>query len=255
MREKVSAIIQARMTSSRLPGKVLMEVKGKPLLAYQIEQLRFAESLDKLIVATTVNSSDDLIAAYAADKGIPVFRGSEEDVLDRYYQAACNFKCHHIMRLTADCPLIDPDVCDQLRDLYYDKGVAYAKTAPSFAEGLDCEIFNYTALETAWKNARLKSEREHVTLYFKNHPELFSIANLENVINDCKYRITVDRQEDFELIKAVIEFLYKEGRIPIHFSDIRTFLDENMQIFFINKDIVRNEGLIGSLEADDEIKI
>jgi len=253
MERKVTAIIQARMASTRLPGKVLMEVKGKPLLAYQIEQLRFAGSLEELIVATTVNASDDPIAAFAERRGIPVFRGSEEDVLDRYYRAAGDFKCRHIMRLTADCPLIDPDVCEQLTDLYFEKGLMYAKTSPTFAEGLDCEIFSYKALKIAWKSAHLRSEREHVTLFFRNHPELFPATDLDNYSDDTKYRITVDQPEDFAVVKALIEVLHKEDTSPIHFHKIRSFFDRNPKIFSINKDAVRNEGLLRSLEADSEI--
>lgn len=250
---KVSAVIQARMTSTRLPGKVLMEVKGKPLLAYQIEQLRFAGSLEKLIVATTVNASDDPIVAFAEGRGIPVFRGSEEDVLDRYYQAAKDYKAEHIMRLTADCPLVQPDICDRITEYYFENGYDYVRTGPTFAEGLDCEVFSFRVLEKAWKTARLKSEREHVTLFIRNHPELFSVADLHNSTDDSKYRITVDSPEDFEVVKAIIESLYKGERTPIHFSEIRSFLDRNSQIFSMNKYVVRNEGLIKSLEADSEV--
>lgn len=250
---KVTAIIQARMTSTRLPGKVLLEVKGNPLLAYQVEQLRFARSIGELIVATTVNNSDDPIAAFAESRGINVFRGSEDDVLDRYYQAAKDYKAEYIMRLTADCPLIQPDICDRITEYYFGNGCDYMRTGPNFAEGLDCEVFSFKALEKAWKTARLKSDREHVTLFFRNHPELFSAAGLDNSTDDSRYRITVDRPEDFEVVKIIIESLYKGERTPIHFSEIRSFLDRNSPVFSINKDVIRNEGLEKSREADSEI--
>jgi spore coat polysaccharide biosynthesis protein SpsF len=254
MEPKVTAIIQARMTSTRLPGKVLMEVMGRPLLSYQIERLRFSKRIDEIIIATTANKGDDPVAELAHKEGLKVFRGSEHDVLDRYYQAAKEFKIKHIMRLTADCPLIQPNICDRITFAYFQMGCDYLRTGPTFVEGLDCEIFSFRALDKAWKNANLKSEREHVTLYFRNHPELFAIKTVENETDDSKYRITVDQEDDYLVVKAIIENLYGGNDKYFKIEEIKSFLESNPGIFAINRSIGRNEGLLKSLEEDDQAK-
>ncbi|MFQ5647314.1 MAG: cytidylyltransferase domain-containing protein [bacterium] len=248
--KRPSAIIQARMTSSRLPGKVLKEVKGKPLLSYLIERLRLCSQLKKLVLATTTNAEDDPIARFAEKERLHIYRGSENDVLDRYYQAACMFQSDHVMRITADCPLIDPRLCDQLVTIYQESMVDYLHLGPSFAEGVDSEIFSFKALEQAWNGARLKSEREHVTLYLHNHPELFKKKVLTNDTDDSKYRFTVDEPADFQVVKAILEELYKEGASCFYTDEIKTFLDARPDLSSLNADIVRNEGLFKSLMAD-----
>jgi spore coat polysaccharide biosynthesis protein SpsF len=250
MEPKVTAIIQARMTSTRLPGKVLMEVMDRPLLSYQIERLRFSKMIDNIIIATTTNKEDDPIIELAQKEGLDFYRGSEDDVLDRYYHSAKKYNVKHIMRLTADCPLIQPDICDSIANAYFESNVDYIRTGKTFAEGLDCEIFSFSALEKAWKNAQLKSEREHVTLYIRNHPELFAIKTVENGTDDSKYRITVDQEEDFLVIKAIIENLYNGNDKYIKIEDIKLFLESNPEIFAMNSNVVRNEGLLKSLDED-----
>lgn len=247
---KISAIIQARMTSSRLPGKVVLEVMGRPLLSYLFERLRQCRHLDGIILATTVNKEDDPVVHLAATERIPVFRGQEADVLDRYYQAARQYKVEHIMRITGDCPLIDPQICDQMADVYAKVNVDRIGTAPSFAEGVDCEIFSFRALEKTWYGAKLKSEREHVSLYMRNHPEIFSDVSLINNTDDSKFRITVDNEEDFLVVKAIFENLYGKKRRVFLIEDIKTFLDGHPEIFNLNSHIIRNEGLLISLKND-----
>ena len=251
---KTTAIIQARMSSTRLQGKVMMEVMGRPLLSYQIEQLRFSKRIDEIIIATTINKEDDRIAELAHKEGLKVYRGSENDVLDRYYQAVAEYKIEHIMRLTADCPLIDPEVCDQVTEYYFNFKLDYLYTDETFAEGLDCEIFSFKALEKAWKNAQQKSEREHVTLYFRNHPELFQYKQLENETDDSKYRITVDQEEDYLVVKAIIENLYGGNDKYLKIKEIKSFLDTHPEIYSFNADIIRNEGLLNSLREDKTVK-
>jgi spore coat polysaccharide biosynthesis protein SpsF len=250
---KVTAIIQARMTSTRLPGKVLMEVMGRPLLSYQIERLRFSKMIDKIIIATTVNKEDDPIVKLAQKEGLNFYRGSEDDVLDRYYQTTKKYNVKHIMRLTADCPLIAPEICDSIADAYFENGADYIRTGETFAEGLDCEIIGFGAIAKAWLEAKLKSEREHVTLYIRNHPELFKTMVKGNDTDDSRYRITVDEQEDFLVVKTILENLYKDEEICFSIGDIKNFFKENPDTYQLNARIIRNEGLLKSLQNDKKI--
>ena len=247
---KVTAIIQARMTSTRLPGKVLMEVMGRPLLSYQIERLRFSKMIDKIIIATTVNKEDAPIIELAQKEELDFYSGSEDDVLDRYYQTAKKYNVMHIMRLTADCPLIAPDICDSIADAYFENGVDYIRTGETFAEGLDCEIVGFKALTKSWLEAESKSEREHVTLYIHNHPELFKTIVKENETDDSRYRITVDEEGDFLVVKAILKNLYKENDGYFTVSEIKSYLDSHPAVYRLNSDIIRNEGLVKSLQDD-----
>ena len=251
MESEVTAIIQARMTSARLPGKVLMKVMGRQLMSYQIERLRFSKMIDKIIVATTVNKEDDAIVELCQKEDIIFYRGSEDDVLDRYYQAAKKYKAKNIMRLTADCPLIDPRVCDSVVEKYLSVNADYVHTGQSFCEGIGCEVFSFNLLGEMWKNACLNSEREHVTLYARNHSNELNYITLENEIDDSKYRITVDKKNDFLVVKALLENLYSKHKKPFLINDVKGFLKAHPEIYALNADIVRNEGLLKSLKADE----
>jgi spore coat polysaccharide biosynthesis protein SpsF (cytidylyltransferase family) len=253
MELKVTAIIQARMTSARLPGKVLMEVMGRPLLSYQIERLRFCKRIRDIIIATTTNKEDDPIAELSHKEGLKLYRGSEDDVLDRYFQAAKEYEAEHIMRLTADCPLIDPVHLDRMIKSFFLKKADYIYPSPTCAEGLDAEVFTFQALEKACNHSKLISEREHVTQYFHNNPDLFKIMRLKNKTDDGKYRITVDEKEDFQVVKRIIEELYATEDKPFGIEKITTFLDNHPDVFNLNSHITRNEGLIKSLEEDTEV--
>ena len=250
---KVTAIIQARMTSTRLPGKVLMEVMGRPLLSYQIERLRFSKMIDKIIIATTVNKEDNSIVKLAQKEGLNFYRGSEDDVLDRYYQTTKKYNVKHIMRLTADCPLIAPEICDSIADAYFENGADYIRTGETFAEGLDCEIIGFGAIAKAWLEAKLKSEREHVTLYIRNHPELFKTMVKENDTDDSRYRITVDEQEDFLVVKTILENMYKGNDSYFTAREIKIYLDAHPEVYRLNSHIIRNEGVLKSLQDDEKV--
>jgi len=252
MKPKITAIIQARMTSTRLPGKVLMEVMGRPLLSYQIERLRFSKRIDKIIIATTVNKEDNQIVELCQKEGLDFHRGSEDDVLDRYYQAAKKYNAAHIMRLTADCPLISPDMCDSIAGAYFESNVDYIRTGETFAEGLDCEIIGFGALAKAWQEAKLKAEREHVTLYVRNHPELFKTMVKENETDDSRYRLTVDEERDFLVVKAILENLYKGNDSYFTVREIKSYLDAHPEVYSLNSDIIRNEGLLKSLRSESK---
>jgi len=247
---EVTAIIQARMASTRLPGKVLMEVMGRPLLSYQIERLRFSKMIGKIIIATTAKKEDDAIVELCQKEDIVSYRGSEDDVLDRYYQAAKKYKANHIMRLTGDCPLLDPLVCEQVVEKYFNSNVDFVHTGSTFAEGVDSEVFSFKALEKAWNSARLRSEREHCTLYLHNHPEIFQKITLQNKTDDKMYRFCVDQHKDFLVVSAVMEQLYRGNKVHFMTCDIKAFLDSHLDIYRLNANIVRNEGLVRSLQED-----
>lgn len=249
---KVTAIIQARMTSTRLPCKVLMEVMGRPLLSYQIERLRFSKRIDNIIIATTTNKEDAPIVELAQKEGLNFYHGSEDDVLDRYYQTAKKYNVKHIMRLTADCPLIDPDICDSIAIAYFKSGVDYIRTGETFAEGLDCEIIGFEALTRAWLDAKLKADREHVTLYIRNHPELFKTTVKENEADDSRYRITVDDEEDFLVVKTILENLYKENDSYFTVREIKSYLDDHPEVYRLSSHAIRNEGLLKSLQVESK---
>lgn len=207
---KTVIIVQARMTSTRLPGKVLKEVMGKTLLAYQLERLRRVQLADEIILATTTNQTDDVLAVFAAAEEIRCFRGDEQDVLDRYYQAAVFAEADVIVRVTSDCPLIEPDVIDEVIQVYFKSpGVDYVSNTLSrtYPRGLDVECFSFKALEIAWKNANKTYEREHVTPYLYQQPN-FMKKEVKAAGEYSQYRWTVDTQEDYELVKILLEEIY-----------------------------------------------
>lgn len=245
----IIGIVQARMGSKRLPGKVMKEVLGKPLIGYLLERLSRSKKIDGIVLATSVNKENDILCDYVEGIGYEVFRGSEQDVLGRYYQAAKKYNAKTVVRITGDCPLIDPGVCDELVKLYSKNGAEVARITPRLAEGLDCEVFSFKVLEYMHKNAERPSEKEHVTMYITNNPAIFKINVLEKAEDEGMYRITVDEPEDFEVVKNIIENLYKPGEF-FDFGKIKNYLDQNPDIFRINAHITRNEGLKKSLDNE-----
>lgn len=212
---RIEAFIQARMGSTRLPGKVLKEVMGKPLLDFLIERLLQSKEIDDIVVVTSQLSQDDPIFSFCVERGIFCFRGSEEDVLDRYYQAALLRKVDAIVRITADCPLIDPEIVDQIveffRKNYRDVDYVSNTLEQTFPRGLDVEVFSFQALQRAAQGAIQPEEREHVTLYLYRHPEVFRLKNIAYSPALPHYRWTVDTPEDFALVSVILENLY-----PLH---------------------------------------
>ncbi|MFD0870997.1 3-deoxy-manno-octulosonate cytidylyltransferase [Chlamydia abortus] len=209
---KVVAIIQARMNSSRLPGKILMKVLDKPLLEYQVDRLRRASLLDEIVIATTVGPKDDAVAEWAGRQALPCFRGPEYDVLARYAKAADLFGADAIVRLTADCPILDPRIVDQVVHAYKSLApeVDYVSNIlkRTFPRGMDTEIFSARALKQAHIAAERPYDREHVTPYLYNQPHLFRTAGVTYSADESRYRLTVDTPEDFQLIQRIIEVLY-----------------------------------------------
>lgn len=240
----ILGILQARCSSSRLPGKVLKPILGEPMLARQIERLRRVRKIDRLIVATSSDARDAGLAELCADADIACFRGSLDDVLDRFYQAAVHYQAYHVVRLTGDCPLCDPELIDQLIDLFLDGRHDYASTAlvPTYPDGLDAEIMTMDALGQAWREARSPSDREHVTPFIHTRPERFKLASLiaETDLSDLRW--TVDEPEDFEMVSRVYEALYP-GNPEFSTADILGFLEDNPEIAALNAKFERNEGL------------
>ena len=247
------AIIQARMGSTRLPGKVLMPLAGKPVLGHVIERLGFCSTLDGIVVATTVEDGDDAIVEFCESVDVPVFRGSEDDVLDRYHGAAAEFKADPVVRITADCPAIDPAVVDAVVDGFQDGEYDMYGLTGEFPDGLDCTVFSAAALEKAWREARLASEREHVGPYIQNHPDLFRVGGLELFFGLGDERWTLDEPEDYELLSRVFDRLYKP-RDPFTTADVLALLDEEPELRAINQNVTRNEGYLRSLEEDRMIE-
>lgn len=205
-------IIQARMGASRLPGKPLLKVLGRPLLSYLLERLKQVSNADKVVLATTLDPKDDCIAHVAQEAGAYVFRGSENDVLDRYYQAAREFKADIVVRITADCPLMDPALVTKLIDLYKkqkSETVFVSNTIQrTYPRGMDIEVFSFKALKDAWQNASQAYEREHVTPYLYTHPEKFHIVQDTQKENLSQYRWTVDTKEDFAVVSKLLSATY-----------------------------------------------
>lgn len=207
-------ILQARMGSTRLPEKIFKDVLEKPLLAYELERLRRVKNADAVVIATTTNPIDQPIVDFCRLEQVPLFRGSEENVLDRYYQAAKFFSADVIVRICGDCPLIDPQVVEDVISFYkrnYPKFQYVSNTLErTFPRGMDVEVFSFEALENAANLAERAEEREHVTPYIYRHPELFSLGNFAHLANESHHRWTVDTDEDFQLISKIITALYPQ---------------------------------------------
>ncbi len=250
MAGEIIALIQARMGSSRLPGKVLLPLCGETVLRQVVSRVSAAKSVDEAIVVTTIEKGDLPIVKACADMGIRVFCGSEEDVLDRYYQISRLLKPKSIIRITADCPLMDPEIIDKVVMRHQDCNSDYTSNAitETFPDGLDVEVVDYQALEKAWNLSKQLSEREHVTLFIRNHPELFKIESVDNFENTGNYRWTLDEQRDYEFIMKVYEYFYPV--VDFGYKDIFKLLKKDPELEKINQNIVRNEGLQKSLQKE-----
>lgn len=253
--KKVVAIIQARMGSTRLPGKVMKEIVGKPMLWHIVNRLSWSKLIDEIVIATTTNKEDLIIVEFAEKQGISCYAGSAEDVLDRYYQVAQKFGAEIIVRITADCPLIDPNIADKIIDNFLiDAELDYASNTlvPTYPDGLDVEVLSLNALEKAWKNANKKSEREHVTPYIKNHPETFKLVNVKENFDLSSLRWTVDYPEDFHFIETIYKNLYV-GKEIFLMGDVISLIKQRSDLENINKGFIRDEGYLKSIANDEDI--
>lgn len=252
MEIKTILITQARSGSTRLPGKVLMDIGGKTLLQTHLDRLNKCKNVSEIIVATTIKDADDELCRKVLEWGYEVSRGSESDVLDRFYQAVKGKNADWIVRLTSDCPLIDPGLVDNIIDFVQKNGKDYGTNTliENFPDGQDVEVFKFSALEEAWNNAQLLSEREHVTPYIRDNSDfkggsLFTSINYPCESDFSKIRMTVDEIRDFELMEAVIKKLGTDKT----WLEYTTFIIEN-NLTRINDQIIRNEGLLKSLKND-----
>jgi spore coat polysaccharide biosynthesis protein SpsF len=234
---KVVIIIQARMGSTRLPGKVMKLVEGEPVLSHMIKRCRAMNTADEVVIATSDKPSDDVIEACARNMGVAVYRGSEQDVLSRYYGAAVMSKADIVVRITSDCPLIDPGVSDgvighllnHLDELDY----CCNWMIPSYPKGLDTEAFTFRALERAQKEAVKPYDREHVTPFIHDNEQWFRIKVLPNATNYSHYRWTLDYPEDFEFVTKVYARLYRTDSI-FTFEEVLGLLEKHPEIQAIN---------------------
>ena len=251
---KITALVQARLNSKRLPKKVLLPLGGKTVLECVVERVSKAKYIKEVVVVTSSEKSDDPIAKLCRHKKIKYFRGSLSDVLDRYYQASRSLGLENICRVTSDCPLIDPDIIDIAAKKYlegkYDYvGINRPLGQETYPDGFDAEFFSFKPLEKAWKEASLKSEREHVTTYMWKNPKKFKIFSVKSPINLSQYRLTLDEPKDYELIKLIYEKVK-----PLQMTNIISFLEGNKNILEMNKNIQKNIGYIKSLQEDRSIK-
>ncbi len=237
----ITAVLQARMSSRRLPGKVLRTVLGKPLLELQLERVARSRHIDGLIVATSEADDDAAIAILVERKGYKCFRGSLHDVLDRIYRAAQPSNPEYVVRLTGDCPLADASVIDEVIDFCRRGGYDYASNAlkPTFPDGLDVEVVRFSSLEEAWQKASDPAEREHVMPYIYNRPDRFKLGNYTDMVDRSHLRWTIDEPEDLELVTRIFEALYP---IDPAFSTaaILALLDREPELARLNAHHVRN---------------
>lgn len=244
----ITAIIQARMSSTRLPGKVLLPLGDTTVLGSTVRQVRNAKRINHIVVATSDQSEDDAVAKEGARLNVDVFRGSLDDVLDRYYMAAKHLRAEYICRITADCPLIDPAIIDRVAEVYEREHPDYISTGrdkTTFPDGMDTEIFSFAALERAWKEAKLSSEREHVTPYIWKHPELFRVSEVRNDSDLSALRLTLDELADYEVLKAIVAEVH-----PLSLSAVTEYLRAHPELAARNSSITRDSGYHKSLQSD-----
>lgn len=233
-------IVQARYGSTRLRGKILKNISGRQMLWHVINRISFSKMIDKIVIATTTNSDDDQTEKFCNDNNFLYYRGAVDDVLSRYYGAAKQFNAGIVIRITSDCPLIDPEILDNMltRFVSAENEIDYMSNVihRTFPRGLDIEIFSFNALEKAYNSTKLPFDREHVTPYFYNNPHLFKTMNYQNDVDYSFHRWTVDTDEDFKLIDKIYASLYKPDKIFL-FNDVLKLFETNPDLIKINQHI------------------
>lgn len=245
---KFLAAIQARFGSSRLPGKILMDLAGKPVLQRVMERVSKSKYVDEVMVLTSISKQDINTALLVSSLGYRVFTGSEDDVLDRYYQAARLLAPEYIIRITADCPVFDVQILDLAIEQLKPESDYLADLNDTLANGLDLEIVRFSALKKAWEKANLASEREHVTMYIKNNMDQFVLQDFPCPIPGIgHHRWTLDEQADYELLSKIYSHFEDTD---FYTQDILAFLSDHPDVSRLNAHITRNEGLAKSLKND-----
>ncbi len=243
MARNIVAIIQARLGSSRLPGKVLKEIQGKPMLWHVVERTKKAKTVNQVVVATTTDPGDESISSFCKAQGYPVYCGSVQDVLDRYYQAAKEYLADIVVRITSDCPLVDPGLIDTTVNALLEHDVDFTanRLPPPFTRtfpiGLDVEVCTFSALEKAWHEASSQHEREHVMPYLYEKQGRFKVWQVNNPVDYGKLRWTVDTPADLEVIRKV--FAHFSGRIDFNWQDVLALNENSPEIFKTNVGVVQ----------------
>jgi spore coat polysaccharide biosynthesis protein SpsF len=251
---KIVAIIQARMSSTRLPGKVLMPLVDEPVLWHVVNRIRACNTIIETVVATSTDTTDDSIEAWCQGSDVSCYRGSLNDVLDRYYQAGLLHAADVVVRITADCPAIDPTIVDEVVRGFLSGGYEFYGLAGEFPDGLDCTVFAFSALARAWREAALPSEREHVGPYIEKHPEMFKSGGLTKFTGLSHHRWTLDEPRDYDFLQAVFSRLHRQDEIFLA-TDVLSLLENEPELRNINNSIVRNEGYQKSLLEDGKINV
>lgn len=249
-------VLQARLGSTRLPRKVLADLCGKPLLRRVIDRARAIPGIDEVVLATTELPADRQLVSLARQWNVPVYAGSPEDVLDRYYKTLRRFPAETIVRVTADCPLLDPSISGAVLSRFREGDVDYATNTnpPTYPDGLDTEVFAFATLERAWKEARLQSEREHVTPYIWKNPDRFRLANVVNDIDLSAYRWTVDEAADLDFVRRVYTRLLAEHGEERGMAGVLALLEREPDLVAVNAGITRDEGYARSLREDQGVR-
>jgi len=249
------------MDSSRLRGKILLKIENKPILYHVVKQTLASKYISDIIIATTTLKQDDKIINFCQENKLKFFRGSHHDLLDRYYQCSKKFKCDPIVRITSDCPLIDPKIIDKVITLFlknhYDyvsnnlekKNNTWQNSTCNFPQGMTVEISTFDSLKKAWKNAKKPSEREHVFPYIQFNPHLFKITSIKNKTDHSHIRCTIDRNEDLKFVREIIKRIPKNKKI-IHQNDILKIIKKEPDLVKINNYISYDEGWQSSLVQD-----
>lgn len=248
---KPTVMIQARLGSSRLPKKVLAKIQGKPTIWHVINRVKKIKNIKQIILITTTSDSDKILLNFARRQHIFGFAGSKNDVLKRHYDCAVKFNADPIIRITSDCPLIDPNLSSDILQFYLDNDFDYVSNTinPTFPDGLDTEIFSFNALEKAHFQSKLPSEREHVTTYFVNNMNKFKIYNYSNSYDLSSLRWTIDRIEDLKFVRKI--YHYAKPKTIFSMNTTLKILQNHTYLHKINNHILRNEGHIRSLKKDE----
>ena len=251
MNQEILSIVQARTNSTRLSNKVFADISGKPLIERVVDRIKQSQYIDNIVIATSENDLDINILNWCNDNKVFCYRGSENNVLDRFYKCAEIYRADIIVRITADDPFKDPSIIDYAIKLLLKEGFDYVSNTiiPTFPEGIDVEVFTFSALKKAFDGAKLSSEKEHVTPYIWKNNKLFSVHNFENNENLSKHRWTIDYSEDLDFARAIYNFFKdKKGVFSMH--EILALLQQYPDLNNIQKSVLRNEGYIKSINKE-----
>lgn len=261
MNHKVKIIVQARMGSTRLPNKALLKIGDKPMLQHVVNQIKKSKYVDEIIIATTTSKKDEKIVTFCKKNNLNYFRGSNQNVLNRYYHCSKKYSCDPVVRISSDCPFIDPYVIDKTVEIFFAKSYDYVSnniekiknkwenSICNFPQGMVIEICNFRSLEKAWKNARKPSEKEHVFPYVQFTPSKFKIFSFSHESDLSYIRCTVDKKQDLKFVREVWRRIPKSKKI-IHISDIEKIIKKEPHLIEINNSIKYDEGYLKSVEKD-----